>query len=1069
MATVDIVFRGRDEASGIADDVREGLEGVGESAERSGSAFSGFFTGALSAATGFLALDVFTSIVGGVTEAAGALTGFVMESSQATRDLQAQLGITADEAENLSSVAEEVFVNNWGDSIGEASAMVASVHQQLGDLTDEALAEVTMGAAAIADTFDQEVPEVVNSIKAITDNFPGTTEAEALDFITAGFQRGLNSSDDFLDSIREYGVQFGEADATAGQFFSVLETGLQTGMLGTDKIADAFKESRIRITEVSDEVLEAFENIGQANFSQDLIDEFGTWQIDSEEVLDSIEDKLNNLGLDVELDPEKWVGPLTTVDEKTGEVVEQWRDAGDVLSSVIFQGLEDGSVSVAQAQEIAIGGLKDMDNQVQQNSAGVKIFGTMWEDLGADAFLAVDTTATALEDLEGSTDSLSVRYETLGAVFQSLQREALVALAPIGDVLLDIANVAAPLLIAGMEDLNPILTNIAGTIGTVAGAFQGLFGDVEEDAQRSFGTFSAEALGAENALTTSLQTMSAVLEGTGIVESAQGIWTSYSSLIETQVGIAQDVVETVMGFISEFIDQNGEDIVTFVGDAWESISSIVGSAVSIVQSLIVPVFDFISGYLQTHGDSIVQIMGGAWDIVSNVIGGALEVIEGLLSATVAVLEGDWQGAADAIRGIGEDLMNRLEGIFEGGLDIVMGLFDMWYDNVTGVFETLVDAAEDFGEFIVGGLQRGIESAWGSFTRWFTDLGEGLVDDFMSLWEIGSPSQVWADEVGEPAIQGILLGIERGLPDLRMALMQISEEALETFEGLAEAIENAIIVGFESTASVADRLSSSLDKASGIFDEVGGAQALADMRGRSAEIGSELTDIIREIADLQNEQGLQGDDEIARQERLAELMERRKDLSIEQRDLAEDISDEQFRQERLRLTEEATLNQIRRVREEAAGITDPEEARDYVDTYTQGILRIAELNKELINAETSDQRRLIQERLELEREAFEQRKQAQEARAEFEDTALDDAAERARDPLAELGAIPEGTRQILEVLLQILNEQRVARGKDVFSVNVNVTDVERAISRSVNDALANAGIRADTVIRTRGAN
>src|SRR5690606_11368167 len=96
----------------------------------------------------------------------------------------------------------------------------------------------------------------------IRDNFPGTSEATALDLITAAFQRGLNSSGDLLESITEYGPQFGSGGASASQFFSVLETGLSTGVMGVDKAGDMYKEFAVRIQDGSTLTRESLQMLG---------------------------------------------------------------------------------------------------------------------------------------------------------------------------------------------------------------------------------------------------------------------------------------------------------------------------------------------------------------------------------------------------------------------------------------------------------------------------------------------------------------------------------------------------------------------------------------------------------------------------------------------------------------------------------------------------------------------------------------------------------------------------------------------------------------------------------------
>lgn len=212
----------------------------------------------------------------GVVGAAGAaaLGGAVLSVSSDTAAtaaaLQAQLGLTAEEAAALGEVALQVFGDNWTGSVQDAGAIVGELRRQLGELEAGEMRALAGGVAAIADNFGAETPAIINAVKAIRENFPGTTEQEALDMIAAGFQRGLDSSGDFLETITEYGVQFGDGGASASEFFSVLESGLQGGVLGTDKAADAFKEFRLRIGDGSKATESALAGLGLADLNDKL-------------------------------------------------------------------------------------------------------------------------------------------------------------------------------------------------------------------------------------------------------------------------------------------------------------------------------------------------------------------------------------------------------------------------------------------------------------------------------------------------------------------------------------------------------------------------------------------------------------------------------------------------------------------------------------------------------------------------------------------------------------------------------------------------------------------------------
>ena len=62
-----------------------------------------------------------------------------------------------------------------------------------------------------------------------------------------------------------------------------------------------------------------------------------------------------------------------------------------------------GGETANNAFAATIAGLAAMKNPVEQNAAGVALFGTMWEDLREDVVLSMTDGAKAVEGFEGST------------------------------------------------------------------------------------------------------------------------------------------------------------------------------------------------------------------------------------------------------------------------------------------------------------------------------------------------------------------------------------------------------------------------------------------------------------------------------------------------------------------------------------------------------------------------------------------------------------------------------------------------------------------------------------------
>lgn len=325
------------------------------------------------------------AVLGGVTALGGAVVGIGTAAFSAASDfdaaqkkIQSQLGLTEEQAAKAGQAVQDVFKNNFGTSIEDVAQSVAEVELAFAKLggAGSDLQSATESALALRDAFGIQVVESTEAAAELMDKF-GLSSEQAFNFIATGFQKGLNSSDDFLDSITEYSTQFSNGGADAAQFFSILQTGLQAGSLGTDKAADAFKEFRLRI------------NDGSTLTAQGL----------------------TMLGINVE------------------QFTKQ---------------LADGSLSTADAFDLVLNKLREIEDPTLRMQAGVALIGTQFEDLGDSAVAALSLTATSLDDMVGATDKLQKQYATIPSFFEGLRRRALVAITPIGTALLGAFNEALP-------------------------------------------------------------------------------------------------------------------------------------------------------------------------------------------------------------------------------------------------------------------------------------------------------------------------------------------------------------------------------------------------------------------------------------------------------------------------------------------------------------------------------------------------------------------------------------------------------------------------------------------------
>lgn len=274
--TIEIIFAGVDKVTDVVDSIDGSLSKVGSGMQD----ISAPFESALSA------VAILDAAVLGLIASVVSVSASI--ESEATK-MKNALGLPTEEAERFEQVAKEVYAQGYGDSLAQSFEAVTIAQQKFADSADTDIQKVVTSALLLEQTFGVEYSESLAAAKTLMTNF-GLSSEEAFDFVAAGYQKGLNGSGDFLESINEYATQFSNGGADAGQFFSVLESGFQEGMLGTDRAADAFKEFRVRIQDGSKTTQDALDQLG---LGEPFLNSLATGEISAIEAFGVIIQKLN--------------------------------------------------------------------------------------------------------------------------------------------------------------------------------------------------------------------------------------------------------------------------------------------------------------------------------------------------------------------------------------------------------------------------------------------------------------------------------------------------------------------------------------------------------------------------------------------------------------------------------------------------------------------------------------------------------------------------------------------------------------------------------------------------------
>ena len=126
-----------------------------------------------------------------------------------------------------------------------------------------------------------------------------------------------------------------------------------------------------------------------------------------------------------------------------------------------------GGVSARVAFQEVIAALAEMNDPIAQNTAGINLMGTMWEDMGAEAILALGDISDSAFDCAGAMDTIKdVNYSSLNNSLEHVQRQIDLLIQPIGESLIPVLDEAADSVaeIAKKGDLKEIAVNVGNFI-----------------------------------------------------------------------------------------------------------------------------------------------------------------------------------------------------------------------------------------------------------------------------------------------------------------------------------------------------------------------------------------------------------------------------------------------------------------------------------------------------------------------------------------------------------------------------------------------------------------------------
>lgn len=525
---------------------------------------------------------------------------FSSDSHDAFQQFAAATGTATDEMGKYKDMINNVYKDNFGESINDVAEAMATVNQNMSYLDDSALQRCTEYAYTLSDTFGYDVAESTRAADTLIKNY-GVSAREAFNLITQGAQSGMDYSGEMIDSINEYSVQFKKLGLDAEDMFSIFANGAQNGAFNLDKVGDAVKEFSIRAIDGSDTTKQGFEA----------------------------------LGMDAAKMAEKFGAGGDTAKEAFNEVIK---------------------------------GLASMDDPVAQSTAGVNLFGTMWEDLGPQVITSMSTASDAIDKSKESVEELvNVKYDTLSGALGGLWRTIQVdVLQPIGDQLIpyvtkginaiqkftDKWNKLGPAtqktivkFVAVAASVGPVLLGfgkVSSGIGTVisnfgkaGGAITKLtgasgFSGIAKIMKGPFGIAAFAVAAAALLIYKNWDRIAPILQKIG--DRFVEFWQTVKPQLEPFI----EFVEKIASYLKETFGPVVEEIFNFAGEFIVGTFDTIGVAIDALLTMFEGIISFLSGVFKTDWESV---WNGCKEFVGTAFSGLADMVKVPINAVISIVNG----------------------------------------------------------------------------------------------------------------------------------------------------------------------------------------------------------------------------------------------------------------------------------------------------------------------------------------------------------------------------------------------------------------------------------------------
>lgn len=666
-----------------------------------------------------------------------------------------------EQAENAMDTAEDAAkkldeaIDGAGESAEEASEGFTVMKGALADLVADGISGAIDGLANVgkeAFTMANDIDKAVNTFITKTGESASSAE-EFEEVMTSIYNNNFGESfEDIAESMSTVKTTMGEIDGAE------LQGVTENALLMRDTFDMEVNESIRAVNSMMDQfgitADQAYSLIAQGaqnglNQNDDLLDTINEYSVQFQDAGYSAEDMFNMLANGVE-------SGTWSVD-KLGDAVKEFNirmsdgSAQEAVEALGFSWEEvsadwsKGGDSAKEVFNMLVNELDGLENTTEGYGIGVGLLGTMYEDLGQDAILALSQTKGEISSTSEALEQLnSVKYDDLGSAFEGIKRNLQTSISE------PIKNDVMPAINEFVQDIDwqSVGQTIGNAMSTVADAFIALVDGIRQTVQW---------------MNEHKTLLAVVATGIGIVTAAI---TAYNVVqgIKTAMDAAQ--VTTIWGLVAAHVAQAAA-----AAAALAPYILIVAAIAAVIA---------IGVLLWKNWDTITEKCSELWgkltEIWSNIKASVSQKIEELKSAAIEKwnsLKSSVSNAVTALKNTVTSIWNSIKTATSNAFNSVKNLaISAWNSLKSGVQNAVTSA------------KNAVTSAWNNVKSITSSVFNSVKSTATSIWNSikSSISNV---------ISGIKSGISSGLTGAKNTVVNILNSIKSKFTSIWDGCKNIV--------------------------------------------------------------------------------------------------------------------------------------------------------------------------------------------------------------------------------------------------------------------------------------